>query len=474
MLIVERVAALHRIDLFAATPGSILAAVAAAAEEVTLDAGEVLIEAGAVEDTLYAILTGRVQVLVNGRVLVEAGPGSTVGELAVLVAEPRSATVVTLEPSGFLRVRKATVDDLIADHPAFATSIIAALVARLRTTSAHLETGIEVTVDRTRATVLLLAAQAVWFGVAAALLVIPANGIFLAAYGAEWLPLTYVGIALLGTTVSVVIARSLRRWTLPTVSIAVLAAFAADAAGHLGGHRRHGIGVALGGPADDVPDPAPARVRDHRRPGRTAPRPPADQAVLPPDRRRLRRRLHGRRLRRGAAARPARSPEHLVVVSAASCVVFMGLVGVTARRRPAELTVVDRPAETTQPAPCARCSRPDFVVLVFVYQMLSAMGSQVLDFLVFDRAAARYDDAAELTRFVAVYTGVLNAVDLVFLAVLAAWLLLRFGLRLGLVANPAAVTALDDRDALRRPRPGRVVAGAVRHRRSQPGSSTSR
>ena len=81
-------------------------------------------------------------------------------------------------------------------------------------------------------------------------------------------------------------------------------------------------------------------------------------------------------------------------------------------------------------------------MLIFVYQMLSAMGSQVLDFLVFDRAAARYDDADELTRFVALYTGVLNAVDLAFVALLAAWLLLRFGLRLGLVANPAAVTAL--------------------------------
>ena len=32
-----------------------------------------------------------------------------------------------------------TIDDLIADHPVFASSIIAALVARLRTTSAHLE-----------------------------------------------------------------------------------------------------------------------------------------------------------------------------------------------------------------------------------------------------------------------------------------------------------------------------------------------
>ena len=92
------------------------------------------------EDSLYAILTGRVQVLVNGRVLVEAGPGSTVGELAVLVPEARSATVVTLAPSGFLRVRKETVDDLIVEHPAFARSIIAVLVARLRATSAHLGT----------------------------------------------------------------------------------------------------------------------------------------------------------------------------------------------------------------------------------------------------------------------------------------------------------------------------------------------
>ena len=87
---------------------------------------EVLIEAGAVEDSFYAILTGRVQVVVNGRVLVEAGPGSTVGELAVLIPEPRSATVVTMEPSGFLRVRKATIDNLVADHPAFATSIMSA------------------------------------------------------------------------------------------------------------------------------------------------------------------------------------------------------------------------------------------------------------------------------------------------------------------------------------------------------------
>jgi CRP/FNR family transcriptional regulator, cyclic AMP receptor protein len=141
VLIVERVAALHRIDLFAATPGHLLAAVATEAEEVTLDAGETLIAEGAFEDCLYAIVSGRVQVLVNGRVLSEAAAGSTVGELAVLVPEARSASVVTSTPCGLLRVRKATIDELVADHPAFARSIIDALVARLRTTSAHLQSA---------------------------------------------------------------------------------------------------------------------------------------------------------------------------------------------------------------------------------------------------------------------------------------------------------------------------------------------
>ena len=298
------------------------------------------------------------------------------------------------------------------------------------------------TISRARATVVLLAAQAVAFGVAAALLVIPANGIFLSAYGAEWLPLTYVGIALLGTTVSVVIARSLRRWTLPTVAVAVLVSFAAALL------ATWSIMVVTGSPWPSVVQlmmfpvllqlgfiiigGQAGRLLDLQQIKRYFPRIVAGFVVG--------------FMVGGFAAVPLLTwlgaPEDLVVVSAASCVVFTVLVGVTARRRPAELTVVDQQAEDHAARSMRALFATRLVVLVFVYQVLSAMGSQVLDFLVFDRAAARYDDAAELTRFVAVYTGVLNAVDIVFLAVLAGWLLVRFGLRLGLVANPAVVTLL--------------------------------
>ena len=43
-----------------------------------------------------------------------------------------------------------------------------------------------------RGVIALLTAQALAFGVMLALLVVPANALFLDAYGAKWLPATYI------------------------------------------------------------------------------------------------------------------------------------------------------------------------------------------------------------------------------------------------------------------------------------------
>ena len=102
--LVERVAALHRVQLFAGIPGRVIAAVAEAAVETRLSSGDVLMDEGAVEAHLFAIVEGRVRVHRGGRTLVELGPGATVGELAALVPAPRAASVTALEPTLVLRV----------------------------------------------------------------------------------------------------------------------------------------------------------------------------------------------------------------------------------------------------------------------------------------------------------------------------------------------------------------------------------
>ena len=81
-----------------------------------------------------------------------------------------------------------------------------------------------------------------------------------------------------------------------------------------------------------------------------------------------------------------------------------------------------------------------FVALILAYQVLSALGSQLSDYLVFDRATAQFPDAADLARFIAGYTAVMNVVSIVFLFALAGPLLRRYGLRLGIAANPLVLT----------------------------------
>ena len=80
------------------------------------------------------------------------------------------------------------------------------------------------------------------------------------------------------------------------------------------------------------------------------------------------------------------------------------------------------------------------MALILAYQVLSALGSQLADYLVFDRATAQYPDPADLARFLAGYTAVMNVVSIAFLFALAGPLLRRFGLRLGITANPLVLT----------------------------------
>lgn len=130
--LVERVTALHRVRMFAEVPGRVLAAVAEAAVEERVPAGEVLIDEGAIEAHLYAIVEGRVRVHRGDRTLVELGQGSTVGELAVLEPAPRSASVTALEPTRLLRVDQIVLDELLVEWPELARGVIAQLVSRLR------------------------------------------------------------------------------------------------------------------------------------------------------------------------------------------------------------------------------------------------------------------------------------------------------------------------------------------------------
>ena len=142
--------------------------------------------------------------------------------------------------------------------------------------------------------------------------------------------------------------------------------------------------------------------------------------------------------------------EVLLLAAALAQAAFAALVWATGRRYASLLGAHDPgPAPTERPV-ADDDGRPDspsgdrcgsrFVALILAYQVLSALGSQLSDFLVFDRASAQYPDPADLAGFLALYTAVMNIASIGFLVLLAGPLLRRFGLRLGITANPIVLT----------------------------------
>jgi MFS family permease len=90
---VVQIALLRSIPLFAELPGPALEGLAAALTPAEASAGTVLIRQGEKGDAYYAIAAGQLDVFQDGRFVRRCGRGEGVGEIALLQAVPRTATV---------------------------------------------------------------------------------------------------------------------------------------------------------------------------------------------------------------------------------------------------------------------------------------------------------------------------------------------------------------------------------------------
>jgi CRP/FNR family cyclic AMP-dependent transcriptional regulator len=96
----------------------------------------VFITEGDSSDSVFVILTGRVKVFISDSeghemILDTQGPGEYVGEMA-LDGNPRSASVMTLEPSTFSVAARDPIREFIRQTPDFALDMISKIIDRAR------------------------------------------------------------------------------------------------------------------------------------------------------------------------------------------------------------------------------------------------------------------------------------------------------------------------------------------------------
>lgn len=106
--------------------------IAAMGEPVDVEPGAVITEQGEVGQEAYVVVSGEVQVVVNGHPIATAGPGSMLGEMALLDLRPRSATLQALTPVELIAYDAKHFRQILDEMPADARARLSERDERFR------------------------------------------------------------------------------------------------------------------------------------------------------------------------------------------------------------------------------------------------------------------------------------------------------------------------------------------------------
>lgn len=135
---------LQRVPLFSVLNAEHIELLARVALRKSLGKGRAVFVAGEPSQFLYAILSGRIKVQMSDAegkevILAVLGSGEFFGEMALIDDQPRSATVITLEPCEFLTINKDDFRVCLAGNAEMAMLIMRGLVKRLREADRKIE-----------------------------------------------------------------------------------------------------------------------------------------------------------------------------------------------------------------------------------------------------------------------------------------------------------------------------------------------
>jgi len=96
-----------------------------------------IMSSGDATDSLYIVLSGRLKVMMSDSegkevILAILGPGEFFGEMGLIDDEPRSASVVTIEPCELLSIAKRDFKRVLTENSDMAMAVMRGLVRRLR------------------------------------------------------------------------------------------------------------------------------------------------------------------------------------------------------------------------------------------------------------------------------------------------------------------------------------------------------
>ncbi len=128
----EKILFLKSAAIFERVIGEDLAPLARIAEIQVYAPGEAIVKEGERGDALFLLVRGSATVEHAGKVIATLGPGDSIGEMAVLDSEPRSATVRAAGECEALRIGSEEFYEILHEQVEIAQGVIRVLSRRLR------------------------------------------------------------------------------------------------------------------------------------------------------------------------------------------------------------------------------------------------------------------------------------------------------------------------------------------------------
>ncbi len=106
---------------------------------VPFSAGQTIFKEGDLGKVMYAIIEGKVDVLVGDEIIDTVGAGGILGEMALIDTSPRSATAVPRTDCKVVPISRRHFTFLIQHTPNFALDVMQVMASRLRHMNAQFE-----------------------------------------------------------------------------------------------------------------------------------------------------------------------------------------------------------------------------------------------------------------------------------------------------------------------------------------------
>ncbi|MHB1100952.1 MAG: cyclic nucleotide-binding domain-containing protein [Burkholderiales bacterium] len=102
------------------------------ADLLQIGAGEPVFKVGDPGDRMYVLMAGEADIVVGNVVVERAAPGALLGELALVDATPRTATVMAVTDCSLLPIDVKRFRFLVQETPNFALHVMKVIAERLR------------------------------------------------------------------------------------------------------------------------------------------------------------------------------------------------------------------------------------------------------------------------------------------------------------------------------------------------------